>query len=231
MADAVVVAATRTPIARVGRSLAALSLAEIGKATVSGVLSRTSVDHEDIDDLILGEVLQGGGCTARYIAVDLGLPIDTPGVAVQRQCATGMMAVQDAAAQIRSGMARVVVAGGIESMTRSPLQFERSPLPFGGVERYLPPSHPDTPDAPNMNMLITVGENTAREMRDHPRGAGRVGLPLQHPGGRRNRRRSLRRRDRPRRRPRRAGRDGDLRHRRAATGATRPPRSWPRWRR
>ena len=163
MADAVVVAATRTPIARVGRSLAALSLAEIGKATVSGVLSRTSVDHEDIDDLILGEVLQGGGCTARYIAVDLGLPIDTPGVAVQRQCATGMMAVQDAAAQIRSGMARVVVAGGIESMTRSPLQFERSPLPFGGVERYLPPSHPDTPDAPNMNMLITVGENTAHE--------------------------------------------------------------------
>jgi len=163
MADAVVVAATRTPIARVGRSLAALGLAEIGKAAVSGVLSRTAVDPEDIDDLILGEVLQGGGCTARYIAVDLGLPIDTPGVAVQRQCATGMMAVQDAAAQIRSGMARVIVAGGIESMTRSPIQFERSPLPFGGVERYLPPSHPDSPDAPNMNMLITVGENTANE--------------------------------------------------------------------
>jgi acetyl-CoA C-acetyltransferase len=163
MADAVVVAATRTPIARVGRSLAALSLAEIGKATVSGVLSRTTVDPGDIDDLILGEVLQGGGCTARYIAVDLGLPIDTPGVAVQRQCATGMMAVQDAAAQIRSGMARVVVAGGIESMTRSPLQFEKSPFPFGGVNRYLPPSHPDSDDAPNMNMLITVGENTANE--------------------------------------------------------------------
>ncbi len=163
MADAVVVAATRTPIARVGRSLAALSLADIGKAAVSGVLSRTTVDPADIDDLILGEVLQGGGCTARYIAVDLGLPIDTPGVAVQRQCATGMMAVQDAAAQIRSGMARVVVAGGIESMTRSPIQFEKSPLPFGGVDRYLPPSHPDTADAPNMNMLITVGENTANE--------------------------------------------------------------------
>ena len=163
MADAVVVAATRTPIARVGRGLAGLDLAGIGRATVSGALSRTAVDPEDIDDLILGEVLQGGGCTARYIAVDLGLPVDTPGVAVQRQCATGMMAVQDAAAQIRSGMARVIVAGGIESMTRSPLQFEKSPLPFGGVQRYLPPSHPDTPDAPNMNMLITVGENTARE--------------------------------------------------------------------
>jgi acetyl-CoA acetyltransferase family protein len=41
--------------------------------------------------------------------------------------------------------------------------FAKSPFPFGGVERYMPPSHPDTPDAPNTNMLITVGENTARE--------------------------------------------------------------------
>jgi len=48
-------------------------------------------------------------------------------------------------------------------MTRAPLQFAKSPFPFGGVQPFLPPSHPDTPDAPNMNMLITVGENTARE--------------------------------------------------------------------
>jgi acetyl-CoA acetyltransferase family protein len=108
-------------------------------------------------------VLQGGGCAARYVANALGLPPDTPGGAVQRQCATGMMAVQEAAANIRSGMADVVVAGGAESMTRSPLMFERSPFPFGGVERFLPPSHPDSPEAPNTNMLITVGENTARE--------------------------------------------------------------------
>jgi acetyl-CoA C-acetyltransferase len=163
MGDAVVVAATRTPIARSGRGLAALSLQEIGTATVGAVVDRSGIDPEHIDDLILGEVLQGGGCTARYVALALGLPIDTPGVAVQRQCATGMMAVQDAAAQIRSSMATVIVAGGIESMTRSPLQFEKSPFPFGGVERYVPPSHPNTADAPNMNMLITVGENTANE--------------------------------------------------------------------
>jgi acetyl-CoA C-acetyltransferase len=74
-----------------------------------------------------------------------------------------MMALQEAAAHIRSGMAEVVIAGGIETMTRGPLLFSKSPLPFGGVERYMPPSHPNTPDAPNMNMLVTVGENTARE--------------------------------------------------------------------
>lgn len=163
MSDAVIVAALRTPIGRSGRSLAGLSLQDIGAQTVSAAIAASGVALDDIDDLIIGEVLQGGGCTARYIANELGLPPDTPGGTVQRQCATGMMAVQDAAAQIRSGMARVVVAGGIESMTRSPLMYSKSPFPFGGVQQYLPPSHPDTPDAPNMNMLITVGENTANE--------------------------------------------------------------------
>jgi acetyl-CoA C-acetyltransferase len=163
MTDAVIIAAVRTPIGRSGRSLAPLTLGDIGAQTVAGAIAASGIDGGDIDDLRIGEVLQGGGCTARYIAHQLGLPADTPGGAVQRQCATGMMAVQDAAATIRSGMARVMVAGGIESMTRSPLLFAKSPLPFGGVQQFLPPSHPDMADAPNMNMLITVGENTARE--------------------------------------------------------------------
>jgi len=161
--DAVIVAAVRTPIGRSGRSLAGLSLQGIGMQTVAAAIAAAGLDTGDIDDLILGEVLQGGGCTARYVANALGLPPDTPGGTVQRQCATGMMAVQEAAANIRSGMAEAVVAGGVESMTRGPLMFARSPFPFGVVERYVPPSHPDSPEAPNMNMLITVGENTARE--------------------------------------------------------------------
>ena len=161
--DAVIVAGTRTPIGRSGRSLAGLSLHDIAMQTVSGVIATAGLDPGDIDDLILGECLQGGGDTARYIANALGLPPDTPGGAVQRQCATGMMAVQEAGAHIRSGMADVVIAGGVETMTRGPMLFEKSPFPFGGVERYMPPSHPNTPEAPNTNMLITVGENTARE--------------------------------------------------------------------
>jgi acetyl-CoA acetyltransferase family protein len=163
MSDAVIVAAIRTPIGRAGRGLAGLSLQGIGSQTVTAAIASAGLDVNDIDDLLIGEVLQGGGCTARYIANDLGLPTDTPGGAVQRQCATGMMAVQDAAAQIRSGMAQVIVAGGIESMTRSPALFAKAPVPFGVMQQFIPPSHPDTPDAPNMNMLITVGENTARE--------------------------------------------------------------------
>src|SRR3984957_21085991 len=117
MSDAVIVTAVRTPIGRAGKGLAGLTLQDIGAQTVSGAIASAGLDVNDIDDLLIGEVLQGGGCTARYIANELGLPSDTPGGTVQRQCATGMMAVQDAAAQIRSGMAQVIVAGGIESMT------------------------------------------------------------------------------------------------------------------
>jgi acetyl-CoA C-acetyltransferase len=163
MKDAVIVSALRTPIGRTGRSLAPLTLQAIGAQTVAAVIAASGIDANDIDDLVLGEALQGGGCTARYIAVELGLPTDTPGGTVQRQCATGMMAVQEAAANIRSGMARVVVAGGIESMTRSPALYAKSPVPFGHMTQFIPPSHPDTAEAPNMNMLITVGENTANE--------------------------------------------------------------------
>ena len=147
--DAVIVAATRTPIGRSGRALAGLTLIDIGMQTVAGVLASVDLDPADIDDIVLGEALQGGGDTARYIANALGLPPDTPGGATQRQCATGMMAVQDAAANIRAGMADVVVAGGIETMTRFPALYQKSPLPFGEMQRFSPPSHPDTPDAPN----------------------------------------------------------------------------------
>src|SRR5271156_7035479 len=128
--DAVIVTAVRTPIGRSGRSLAGLSLQDIGMQTVAGAIHAAGLDAGDIDDLLLGEVLQGGGCTARYVANALGLPPDTPGGAVQRQCATGMMAVQEAAAHIRSGMADAIIAGGVESMTRTPLLFAKSPLPF-----------------------------------------------------------------------------------------------------
>src|SRR5579872_7593877 len=72
--DPVIVAATRTPIGRSGRSLAGLGLHDIGLQTLQGVIDAAGLDPMDIDDLIIGEVLQGGGDTARYLANALGLP-------------------------------------------------------------------------------------------------------------------------------------------------------------
>ncbi len=161
MGDAVVLSAVRTPIARARGGLAGLALADIGRASVAEALKSSGVPPSDVDDVILGEVLQGGGCVARYIALDLGLPDDTPGLAVQRQCGSGLAAVQTAAGSIRAGMDRVVIAGGVESMTRAPMTMMKSPVPWGGAAPWMPFSHPPTDDAPATNMAVTVGENTA----------------------------------------------------------------------
>jgi acetyl-CoA C-acetyltransferase len=160
--DAVIVAAARTPIgtARKG-SLAAFTAFELGRLAVEEAVKRSGIPTEDLDDIVLGEVLQGGGDVARYVAVELGL-IEVPGLAHNRHCASGMAAVQTAAASIRAGMDRVVVAGGTESISQAPQVFRKLPGPYGGVQPWLSPSHPETPDAPTMDMSITVGWNTAQ---------------------------------------------------------------------
>jgi acetyl-CoA C-acetyltransferase len=164
MGEAVIVAAVRTPIGVAYRGVFAnTSVVELGKVVVAEAIKRSGVAPDDVDDLILGEVMQGGGCLARYLALDLGLPADTPGLAVQRQCGTGLQAVNSAAASIRAGMDRVIVAGGAESMTQAPQTFFKSPAPWGGVAPGISDSHPETPDAPTRNMGITVGENTAAQ--------------------------------------------------------------------
>ena len=165
MGDAVVVSAARTPIADARRgALANVPIYELGKVAVAEALKRSGIPPDDIDDIILGEVMQGGGDMARYIALDLGLPPDTPGLALNRQCGTGLQAVNSAAATIRAGMDRVVIAGGLESMTQTPMTFAKSPLPWGGMSPWMSMSHPaNDPDAPTTIMGITVGENTAEQ--------------------------------------------------------------------
>src|SRR3954454_11009167 len=163
MGDAVILSAVRTPIADAKKgALARTPIAEIAKASMVEAMKRAGVPPSDIDDIVLGEVMHGGGCIGRFVALDLGLPPDTPGMAVQRHCATGLQAVTSAAADIRSNMTRVVLAGGAESMTQTPKTYMASPEPFGGIEPWMSLSHPVTEDAP-MIMGITVGENTAEE--------------------------------------------------------------------
>jgi acetyl-CoA acetyltransferase family protein len=162
MPDAVIVAAARTPIATARRgSLVDVDVFELAKAAVSEALKRSSVPADEVDDIVLGESLQGGGCVARYAAVDLGLT-DVPGLAHNRHCASGMAPVHTAAGSIRAGMDRVVIAGGAESITQSPSVFKKLPGAYSGVQPWLSPSHPATPDAPTMDMSITVGWNTAQ---------------------------------------------------------------------
>jgi acetyl-CoA acetyltransferase family protein len=163
MTDAVIVSAARTAIgtARKG-SLMNFTAFDLGKFAVEESVKRSGIPVDDFDDIVLGEVLQGGGDIARYAAVELGMT-NVPGMAHNRHCASGMAAVQTAAANIKSDMDTVVIAGGTESITQSPSVFKKLPGSYSGIQPWLSPSHPETPDAPTMDMSITVGWNTAQK--------------------------------------------------------------------
>jgi acetyl-CoA acyltransferase len=161
MPDAVIVAAARTPIgtARKG-TLLDVSAFDLAKYAAGEALQRSGVASEDVDDLQMGESLQGGGDIARYAAIELGI-LNVPGVALNRHCASGMASVQGAAAGIIAGMDRVVIAGGAESISTSPQTMKRT-LGTDDWEQWMSPSHPATPEAPAFDMSITVGYNTAK---------------------------------------------------------------------
>jgi acetyl-CoA acyltransferase len=156
MPEAVLVTALRAPIGTAGRGTlrdtTAFDLADhVVRHATEGL------DPNQIDDVILGEGLYGGGVIARHAAITAGLTT-VPGLAMNRHCAAGLAAVQNAAASIRAGMDELIIAGGVNSASTSP----RSRIRVG--EEWLDwmsPTHPDRPDAPNRDMSITVGWNAA----------------------------------------------------------------------
>jgi acetyl-CoA C-acetyltransferase len=160
MADAVIVAAARTPIgtARKG-TLVDVTTFELAAHAASEALKRSGIPAADVDDMQMGESLQGGGDVARYAAIDIGL-VDVPGMALNRHCASGMGAVQSAAGSIIAGMDKVAIAGGSESMSTMPMVSKRTPFTDDWAQ-WMSPSHPEQPDAPAFDMSITVGLNTA----------------------------------------------------------------------
>ncbi len=156
MPEAVIVSALRTPIgtARKG-TLRDTSAYDLAHHVVSEAAA--DLDPSQVDDVILGEGLNGGGVIARHAAVTAGLTT-VPGLANNRHCAAGQAAVQSAAASVRAGMDQLIIAGGVNSASTSP----RSMLQVDGEwVGWFPPTHPDRPDAPNMDMSITVGWNAA----------------------------------------------------------------------
>ncbi|MDT5167301.1 MAG: acetyl-CoA acyltransferase [Mycobacterium sp.] len=164
---AVIVAAARTAIGTSRRgSLANMPAIELAKPVLAAVVDRSGFDPSDFDDLVLAESLQGGGDSARYIAVDLGLT-DIPGMAVNRQCASSLSAIAVGAGQIAAGMSRAIVAGGMESCSTSPLLRKRKPFTLGKTledyDDWTPLSHPPTSDAPALDMSITVAHNCAMQ--------------------------------------------------------------------
>ncbi len=119
MTDVVICNPLRTPVGRMGGALAALTAAELATAALRELVNRTGLGEGDVDDVILGNGYASGEAPAigRIAALDAGLGTGVPGLQIDRRCGSGLQAVLYAAGQVATGAARVVVAGGAESMS------------------------------------------------------------------------------------------------------------------
>lgn len=163
MRTPVIVGAARTAIGRSFKGTLVNTPPETLITTVlPEVIRRSGLDPRVIDDIIFAESHYGGGDLARYAADAIGLH-DVPGQSVNRHCAGSLTAIGNASAQIGSGMERALIAGGVQSLSMTPLMNWRIPGPeLKFEERWMPPTHVETPDAPCKDMSITVGWNTAQ---------------------------------------------------------------------
>lgn len=138
MTDIVIVAAARTPQGRLKGQLSAFTAPQLGSIAIRGALEQGSVDPAAVDAVIVGQVLAAGSGqnAARQAAIGAGIGWDVPAHSVNKVCLSGLTAIIDATRMIRTGDAEVVVAAGMESMTRAPhlLMGSRDGWTYGSVE-------------------------------------------------------------------------------------------------
>ena len=126
--DIVLAAPVRTPIGKFGGGLSSLSAADLGTAAAKAALERAGLDPSHVDQVIFGHGRQAGGGpnTARQIAFRAGVPVDRPAFTVNQACASGLQSILSAARTILTGEARVILAGGTESMSNTPYLLPRA---------------------------------------------------------------------------------------------------------
>ncbi|HET7580459.1 MAG TPA: thiolase family protein [Bacillales bacterium] len=161
--DAVIVSAVRTPIARRAGALASLPAHKYGAVVVKEAIGRAGVAAEMIDDVIMGNVLSGGGNIARLTALEAGLSLDIAGMTLDRQCGSGISAIQVAAQAINAGDGDVYIAGGLESYSQAPFLMKRSSRAYPMRPPEFQKSFPLSPEeVGNPSMGITA-ENIAKQ--------------------------------------------------------------------
>lgn len=132
---AVIVGAARLPTGRFLGGLSPLKAPELGARAIAGVVERSGVAPADIQDVVMGNVVQAGvgQAPARQAAMGAGLPAEIPALTINKVCGSGLKAVMLSAQAIRAGDLQVAVAGGMESMSNAPylLQGYRSGVKFG----------------------------------------------------------------------------------------------------
>lgn len=122
MTDVVIVSAVRTAIGTFGGTLKDIPASELGAIVVKEALQRAGIEAGQVDEVILGNVLQAGQGQnpARQAAIKAGIPVEVPAMTINMVCGSGLRAVNLAAGMIASGEADIIVAGGIENMSQAP---------------------------------------------------------------------------------------------------------------
>jgi acetyl-CoA C-acetyltransferase len=123
MRDALICEPLRTPVGRFGGMFRDVPVTTLATTVIEEVIKRTDVPREQIDDVLLGQAYSNGEAPAlgRVAALDAGLPVEVPGLQIDRRCGSGLQAVIEASMQVQTGAADLVLAGGAESMSQTEL--------------------------------------------------------------------------------------------------------------
>lgn len=139
MTDIFICDGIRTPIGRYGGGLSSIRADDLGAIPIKALMARNpQLDWSQVDDVVLGCANQSGEDNrnvARMSSLLAGLPQEIPGVTVNRLCGSGMNAVGDAARAIRAGEAELIIAGGVESMSRAPFVIGKAETAFGRSQK------------------------------------------------------------------------------------------------
>ena len=122
MTDVVIVSAARTPVGSFNGALSSLPAHELGRIAILAAIERAGIQASDVDEVILGQVLQAGAGQgpARQASINAGIPVESPAWSLNQLCGSGLRAVALGAQQILDGSADIIIAGGQESMSQAP---------------------------------------------------------------------------------------------------------------
>ena len=223
MREAVICEPVRTPIGRYGGMFKSLTAVDLGVTALKGLLDRTGIAPDVVEDVILGHCYPNSEAPAigRVVALDAGLPVTVPGMQVDRRCGSGLQAVIQACLQVGTGNNDLVVAGGAESMSN--VAFYSTDMRWGGARSGVKVhdalargrTTAGGRDYPVPGGMLETAENLRRQYGISRAGAGRAGGGVASARGRRAEGRHPRRGDHPGHGAHPAGR-GAHRHRRAS---------------
>lgn len=169
--DAVIVSAVRTAIGRAGGTLGKIPPQYYGAEVIKEAIKRIDLDPNLVEDVIFGNCLNSGGNIAHLCALQAGLPVEIPGLTIDRQCGSGLNAVNLAAQAIMAGMGEVFIAGGAESMSLRPYVMEHTEFFSKTPPRFRNGFQLSTDEIGNPEMGITAENlaakyNISREEQD-----------------------------------------------------------------